>query len=606
MTGMNDSRQNTLLLAVTSPLSWGFYKGLIGHLRQAGFSPVLVSSPGSCLEATSQQEGVPGIAVAMEREIAPLKDLVSLWKLYQAIRRIRPDVVDASTPKAGLLLSIAAWLVRVPCRIRSLYGLRLETTTGLKRSVLWLAEWTAAACSNRVFCISPSLRDCAVGLKVVSAEKAIVLEKGGFGVDVQHFAPRGSRSPETESLRRQLGFSPGTPVVGFVGRFVRDKGIRQLVQAFEKLRQIHPQLRLLLVGDFEEGDPVEPETRRYIESTAAISRSGFVSDTAPYYKLMDVMVLPTYREGFGQVALEAQASGVPVVTTTATGAIDSVINGVTGILVPVGDSDSLADAIGKLLVDQELRLRMGRAGRQWMKRDFRPDVIRDTRVRLYRELLAANLLAASRPWWKPAAKRSFDFFFSLVALVVLSPLLLLISLLVRLFLGPPILFRQRRPGLGGRPFTCLKFRTMTEARDANGQLLPDAARLTGFGKFLRTTSLDELPELVNVIRGEMSLVGPRPLLTQYMERYSPEQRRRHAVKPGITGWAQINGRNALDWTQKFALDLWYVDHQSFWLDLYILAKTAWQVLSCNGIALAGHATMPEFLGAMADSEEGKV
>ena len=181
--------------------------------------------------------------------------------------------------------------------------------------------------------------------------------------------------------------------------------------------------------------------------------------------------------------------------------------------------------------------------------------------------------------------------------LVLSPLLLAVAGIVQIFLGSPVLFRQLRPGYKGRPFTCLKFRTMTDRRDANGHLLSDAERLTPLGRFLRSTSLDELPELINVIRGEMSLVGPRPLLMQYLVRYTPEQMRRHEVKPGVTGWAQINGRNAASWEQKFAYDIWYVENQSFWLDLKILALTPSKILTREGISQPGHATMREFDGA---------
>jgi sugar transferase EpsL len=197
---------------------------------------------------------------------------------------------------------------------------------------------------------------------------------------------------------------------------------------------------------------------------------------------------------------------------------------------------------------------------------------------------------------RPNYKRAFDLVTGAIALALLSPLYLVVAILVRLFLGTPILFRQNRPGLHGQSFTLLKFRTMTNFCASNGELLPDAQRLTALGRFLRSTSLDELPELINVLRGEMSLVGPRPLLPQYLDRYTPEQMRRHTVQPGITGWAQVNGRNSLDWDRKFALDLWYVDHHSLGLDIRILAKTVWQVLRRHGIAKEGHATMPEFLG----------
>ena len=182
-------------------------------------------------------------------------------------------------------------------------------------------------------------------------------------------------------------------------------------------------------------------------------------------------------------------------------------------------------------------------------------------------------------------------------LLLLSPLLTLIALLVRWRLGPPVIFRHQRPGLQGKPFWLYKFRTMREMRDPEGHLLPDDVRLTSFGHFLRSFSLDELPELANVVRGEMSLVGPRPLLMEYLEHYTPEQARRHTVLPGITGWAQIHGRNALTWEDKFRLDIWYVDHWSLWLGLKILAISVWKVLTREGISQPGHATMEKFRGS---------
>lgn len=193
-----------------------------------------------------------------------------------------------------------------------------------------------------------------------------------------------------------------------------------------------------------------------------------------------------------------------------------------------------------------------------------------------------------------AVKRAFDIAVSAVLLSVFSPLLLLIAVLIRLKMGRPVLFRQERPGLHGQLFAACKFRTMTDARGPDGKLLPDAQRLGRFGVFLRRTSLDELPQLWNVLRGDMSLVGPRPLLTAYLSRYSPEQARRHEVPPGITGWAQIHGRNAISWEEKFSLDVWYVDHWSLLLDLRILLMTVASVLRRDGISAAGHCTMPEF------------
>ncbi len=193
-------------------------------------------------------------------------------------------------------------------------------------------------------------------------------------------------------------------------------------------------------------------------------------------------------------------------------------------------------------------------------------------------------------------KRFFDIAVSGLLLVLLSPLLAFLALLVRRRLGSPVLFRQRRPGKDAKPFEMLKFRTMTDARGPDGALLADAERLTAFGRFLRSTSLDELPELWNVLRGDMSLVGPRPLLMEYLPLYSPEQARRHEVRPGITGWAQVNGRNAISWEEKFTLDAWYVDHRSFWLDLKTLWLTVRKVLLRHDISAADDATMPVFTG----------
>ncbi|MDP2737535.1 MAG: sugar transferase [Pseudorhodobacter sp.] len=194
------------------------------------------------------------------------------------------------------------------------------------------------------------------------------------------------------------------------------------------------------------------------------------------------------------------------------------------------------------------------------------------------------------------ARRLLDILGASFGLVILSPVLVVVGLLIRRQMGAPVLFRQMRPGLHGRPFEVVKFRTMRDATDAPGNALPDSARLTGLGRFLRASSLDELPELWNVLMGEMSLVGPRPLLMEYLPLYSATQSRRHEVRPGITGWAQVNGRNTLSWDEKFALDIWYIDNRTLWLDLRILWLTIRKVVARDGISAAGEATMPRFTG----------
>ncbi len=196
--------------------------------------------------------------------------------------------------------------------------------------------------------------------------------------------------------------------------------------------------------------------------------------------------------------------------------------------------------------------------------------------------------------WRLALKRTFDFSVALAGLILVSPLMLVAAVSILVSMGAPVIFRQQRPGKNKVPFTLLKFRTMRNESDNSGRMLPDAERLTLVGRMLRASSLDELPQLWNVVRGELSLVGPRPLLMQYLDRYTAEQTRRHEVLPGITGWAQVNGRNALSWPEKFKLDVWYVDHWSLGLDLRILCKTLWLVVTRRGISQPGHTTMPEF------------
>jgi glycosyltransferase involved in cell wall biosynthesis len=382
----------TTLVAVTSPLSWVFFTGTFGMLRDAGYEPMLVSSPGEQLYCLGRDAGVRYAVIPMKREIAPLQDLLSLWRFYRLMRKVRPMLTDVSTPKAGLLGGVAAWLSGVPCRIYTLCGLRLETTTGLKRILLTMTERAACRCAHRVICVSPSLRQLAIELKLVSADKAVVLGSGSVrGIDVQRFSPEVGSRGQKEYLAKSLGIPADVPVIGFVGRLTRDKGIRELITAFSQLRRKWPCLRLLLVGDLESGDPVGPIARRQMETDPGIVRAGFVADTAPYYPLIDVLVLPSYREGLGYTALEAQACGIPVVTTTATGAVDSVVEGVTGFHVPVGNWEMLAARIDQLLSDPELRSRMGQRGRERVVKEFRHQVVGQALIEEYSRLLRARV-----------------------------------------------------------------------------------------------------------------------------------------------------------------------------------------------------------------------
>jgi lipopolysaccharide/colanic/teichoic acid biosynthesis glycosyltransferase len=584
---------------VTAAISTVFYKGQLGHLAENGWDVEIVSSPGPQLDEMSE-EGATAWSVPIEREIALGKDIVSLWRLWRLLRRTRPDMVVAGTPKAGLLGTVAARLAGVPHVVYKLHGLRLETASGWKRRLLSLTEWIAC----HVQSVSPSLRARMIDLGLVEPERCSVIGLGtSNGVEIE----RWSYTPEAKAIgietRHSLGLSREVPILGFVGRFVRDKGILELYEAFRRLQSDCAELRLLLVGDFEEGDPVPQELRDRIEADPAVVRTGFIADVAPYYWAMSIFVLPTYREGFPGAPLEAQAACLPVVTTDATGATDAIIDGVTGIRVPTGDVGALTAALASLLADPQLRTSMGQEGCAWVRQNFRRETVWQAQLADYRRML----LHPARPRQSGARKHikvAIDRCVAALALILTMPLWLLAALVIRLELGSPILFRQERPGKGGHPFTLLKFRTMRDTRDQAGELLDDNRRLTSLGRLLRALSIDELPQLWNVLRGEMSLVGPRPLLMQYLDRYTPAQARRHKVMPGITGWAQVNGRNAIGWEEKFALDVWYVDNWSLVMDLRILALTLFKVLRRSGISSHGHATMPEFLGDGDGGETG--
>lgn len=260
-----------------------------------------------------------------------------------------------------------------------------------------------------------------------------------------------------------------------------------------------------------------------------------------------------------------------------------------GVTVPPDDPAAFARALVGLADNRERLPVMSDAATALARERFDRDTLGSRFVVCLEQAFSAD---RARP-----LKRAFDVVGSALALLSLSPVLVVLAGIVRWKLGSPLLFTQVRPGLDGQPFKMMKFRTMTDKWDTNGELLPDDQRLVPFGRFLRSTSLDELPELFNVLKGDMSLVGPRPLLMEYLPLYSPQQARRHEVRPGITGWAQINGRNALSWDEKFELDVWYVEHQSLWLDIRILLRTVWQVIKRDGISHGDDATMPRFTGS---------
>lgn len=389
-------RQPRIVYVVTTPRvsAWWFLRGQLAYLREAGAQVTLISSPEPALQATAEREGTAWQGIRIAREIAPLQDLRALFELWRAFRRLKPDIVNVSTPKAGLLGGVAALLSGVRSRVYVLRGLRLETTGGALRLVLWLAERLACAVASRVVCVSPSLKARALELRLVAPGKALVIGGGSSnGVDVERFAPSAALLQRARELRADLGIEPDAPVIGFVGRFTRDKGLVELTEAFQRLHAHHPSARLLLVGDHEDGDPVPEPTRRLLEADPGVIAPGWVQDVAPYFHVCDVVALPTYREGFPNIAVEAASAGRPVVTTDATGARDAVVDGETGLLVPVCDAAALEAALDRLLAFPDWAEQLGRNGQRRARDAFRPELVWDGLLGLYQELLPGGLQA---------------------------------------------------------------------------------------------------------------------------------------------------------------------------------------------------------------------
>jgi glycosyltransferase involved in cell wall biosynthesis len=382
------------MYVLTSSLAMRFLSGQLRFVQQAGYDVTVVSAPGEELARVCESEAVRAVAIPMQREISPLKDLISLWRLWRVMRRLRPSITNVGTPKAGLLGGLAAVLAGVPCRIYTLHGLRVETMSGIKRGILMFTEKLACWAAHRIIAVSESLRKKAISLGLAGPERIKVMHSGSCnGIDVTPLAA-GERSRKRGcELRQKLGIPFTAPVVGFGGRFTRDKGIGELLDAFTLLHGRFPEVRLLLVGDFEPGDLPAAGVIHRIRTDDNIVSTGFVPDATSYYDVMDVLALPTYREGFPTVVLEAHAAGKPAVVTNATGAVDSVVDGATGFIVPVGDSTALADALAKLLGDPSLAATMGENGRQRAIAEFQPARIWSELVRQYQSLLAAKGLA---------------------------------------------------------------------------------------------------------------------------------------------------------------------------------------------------------------------
>jgi glycosyltransferase involved in cell wall biosynthesis len=371
---------------MTVPVTLFFLSGQASFMRRSGFEVHAIASPGDALQAFGEQEEIAVHAVAMTRSITPAQDLRALWRLWRVLRRIRPRIVHAHTPKGGLLGMLAAWLVGAPVRIYHMRGLPFVTATGLRRRLLRAVEGLSCSLAHRVLAISHSTRAIAVEEGICDPGKIRVVLGGGNGVDAdRRFVPNGDAT--RSSTRARHGIPADALVIGFVGRLARDKGVVELARAWERIRETDPRVHLLLVGPLEEENAVPADVVAGLQGDARVHLTGLDWETPPLYSAMDVVALPTYREGFPNVPLEAAAMALPLVATRIPGCVDAVLDGVTGTLVPPRDASALAAALLRYLADPALRARHGEAGRRRVLADFRREAIWEALREEYRSLL---------------------------------------------------------------------------------------------------------------------------------------------------------------------------------------------------------------------------
>ena len=518
--------------------------------------------------------------------------VTSVW---EGLRVGRVDVVLGTSPPMFQLPS--AWLIARLRRARFVLEVRdlwpdfavdmgvirnpflIETARRVEHFFYRRQDW---AIIN-----SPGFRQHLVEAGVPSARLTTIPN----GVETSMFDP----SAGGAAIRQRFGLE-GKFVAVYAGSLGFANDLPTLLCAAERLAT-QDDIRFLIVG----GGKQEAELRKTVEERRLhnVVLGGPVrkSEVAQVLAAADICLatlrdVDLFRTVYPNKVFDYMAAGKPTILS-----IDGVIRDVieqadAGTFVAPGDDQALADAVLHYWSDAELRTRQGRSARDHVARNFE----RQDQAVAFEHVLS-QVCGRRRSCFEIGFKRGLDILFALIAGVCLSPLIAVVFLLVRWKLGAPAIFKQSRAGRDGRIFTLYKFRSMRDATDAHGKPLPDAERLTPFGVRLRSMSLDELPQLWNILRGDMSLVGPRPLLDRYLDRYTPTQARRHEVRPGITGWAQVNGRNAINWDDKFKLDVWYVDHCSFLVDLQILFGTFIRVVTRDGISSGEHATMPEFMGS---------
>jgi len=543
-------------------------------LVKEGYQIFSVYSPGRWKDAI-ESEGIKVKNIKITRKITPVSDLISLIRLFLYFKKEKFDVVHTHTPKPALIGQIAARLAGVPVIINTVHGLYFQkNSSSLKRKFYILIEKIGAKFSTLIFSQNKEDIQTMVQEKIADSEKIKYL---GNGVDTERFNPLKFSEEFIKNKKIELGIKEKFKVIGTIGRLVKEKGYLELFLAFKKVLEKFPETLLLVIGpkDLEKKDAFLPEAviKEYgIQNNVLFLGERF--DTEELYPLMDIFVLASHREGFPRTIIEAMASGRAVVATNIRGCRDAVEDNLTGKLVPVKNSDELAKTLVYFLENSAQVQKMGEVGRKKAEKEFDERLVFDRIKEGYKNTISSRKVKSSP--FQAFLKRAFDIVVSLAGLILLSPLFLLVAVLIKLDSPGTVFFKQERIGKDKKPFFPYKFRTMVQGAEDKGlglTVAKDDERITKFGKFLRKYAIDEFPQIINVLKGEMSIVGPRPTLRYQVEKYNEFEMRRLLAKPGLAGWALIHGRNSLTWEERIKYDVWYVDNWSFWLDIKIILKT---------------------------------
>ena len=517
------------------------------------------------------------------REIRPGRDLLGLYRLHRFLRRNPYDLVHTHTSKAGFVGRLAAYLAGTPSICHTVHGFAFHEASPPKEVRIYaLLERLAARWCGRIITVSEFHRQWALRLGI-GDERRVVAVPNGIPEE------RVAGQADLEQLRASLGAGPDDVVLVTIGRLAAQKGIEFLLRAMAAVvPSLEPRILLWLPGD----GPMRPELEQMASDLGIADRvrfPGFRTDVGALLAAADIAVLPSLREGLSIALLEAMAAEKPIVATTIGSNREVTCEGQAAALVPPGDPQALALAITRLIGNPSHARDLAARARQIYLQRYTEPVMWKLYETEYAALVEEAAAGGREAWWQAALKRTVDATVAAVGLAALSPLMLLLAAAVRATSPGPALFRQARLGKNGVPFQILKFRTMVnnapDLRNPDGSAFTGMrdARVTPLGRWLRLSSLDELPQLINVLRGDMSLVGPRPDQPDQLRFYTPEERKRLLVKPGITGLAQLSGRNGIPWSERKQLDLEYVKKRSPLLDLMILLRTIPCVLAARGV-----------------------